>query len=66
MIHPRSFLLLHNSDKSKVEQNNARAEQNRTKKYRLVQGRTRQSRTGKIEQSRARVRLYKAVNLMDE
>ena len=53
-------------DKSRVEQNNARAKQNKEKQYRSVQGRTRQSRTGKIEQSRARVRLYKAVHLMDE
>ena len=66
MIHPRSFLLLHNSDKSRAQQNNARAEQNRAKQYRSVQARTRQSRTGRIEQSRARVRLYRAVHLMDE
>jgi hypothetical protein len=66
MIHPRSFLLLHNSDKSRAEQNNARAEQNREKQYKSVQGKTSQSRSGRIEQSRARVRLYRAVHLMDE
>jgi len=66
MIHPRLFLLLHNSDKIRAEQNNARAEQNRAKQYRSVQGRTSQSRLGRIEQSRGRVRLYRAVHLMDE
>ena len=66
MIHPQSFLLLHNSDKRRAEQNNARAEQNIEKQYRSVQGITRQSRTGRIEQSRARVKLFRAVHLMDE
>jgi len=66
MIHPRSFLLLHNSDKSRVEQNNARAEQDIAKQYRSVHDRIRQCSTGRIEQSRARVRLYRAVHLMDE
>jgi len=52
MIHPRSFFLLHNSDK---------AEQSRSE-----EGRTEQSMTCRIKQGRAGVKLYRAVHLMDE
>ena len=66
MIHPRSFLLLHNLDKSRAEWKNARVTQKIEEKFRPVQGRRRQRRIGRIEHSRARVRLYRAVHLMDE